>query len=73
LEKQIAKPLDVFVEYAGDYPHRGQSKQLLHFGAAYKITRVNQVDFHFGFGLNPTTPNHFFAVGYSFRLDHKQG
>lgn len=25
LEKQIAKPLDAFVEYAGDYPQRGQS------------------------------------------------
>jgi hypothetical protein len=28
------------------------------------------VDFHFGFGLNDATPAHFFAVGYSFRLDH---
>jgi len=69
LEKQIVKPLDVFTEYAGDYLQRGPSRQLLHFGAAYKITPVNQIDFHFGFGLNQATPNHFFAVGYSFRLD----
>lgn len=72
LEKQIAKPLDLFVEYAGDYVQHGPSRQLLHFGAAYKRTPVYQVDFHFGFGLNPSTPNHFFAVGYSFRLDRKQ-
>jgi hypothetical protein len=70
LEKQIAKPVDAFVEYAGDYLWRGASRQLLHFGAAYKITPLHQIDFHFGFGLNAATPNHFFAVGYSFRLDH---
>jgi hypothetical protein len=72
LEKQIAKPLDLFVEYAGDYLQHGPSMQLLHFGAAYKLTPVNQVDFHFGFGLNSATPNHFVAVGYSFRFDRKQ-
>jgi hypothetical protein len=71
LEKQIAKPLDVFVEYAGDYLQRGNSRQLLHFGAAYKITPVNQLDFHFGLGLTQATPNHFFAVGYSIRFDRK--
>jgi hypothetical protein len=70
LEKQLAEPLDAFVEYAGDYSQRGESKQLLHFGAAYKVTPLHQVDFHFGFGLNAATPNHFFAVGYSLRLDH---
>jgi hypothetical protein len=70
LEKQLREPLDAFVEYAGDYSQRGESKQLLHFGAAYKVTPLHQVDFHFGFGLNTATPNHFFAVGYSLRLDH---
>jgi hypothetical protein len=70
LEKQIAKPVDAFVEYAGDYLRRGESRQLLHCGAAYRIRPLHQIDFHFGFGLNAATPNHFFAVGYSFRLDH---
>jgi hypothetical protein len=63
VEKQL-------VEYAGEDSQRGESNQLLHFGAAYKVTPLHQVDFHFGFGLNAATPNHFFAVGYSLRLDH---
>jgi hypothetical protein len=69
LERQLTKPWDVFVEYAGDYTQRSGSRQLAHFGTAYKITATNQFDFHFGFGLSHATPNHFFAVGYSFRLD----
>jgi hypothetical protein len=69
LEKQITEPLDAFMEYAGDYAQRGGPKQLLHFGAAYKLKALNQVDFHFGFGLSHATPNHFFAVGYSVRFD----
>jgi hypothetical protein len=40
------------------------------FGVAYKITPLHLLDFHFGFGLNAATPSHFFAVGYSFLLDH---
>ena len=33
----------------------------------------NQIDFHFGFGLSPATPDRFFAVGYSFRIDRLGG
>jgi hypothetical protein len=69
VEKQITEPLDAFMEYAGDYAQRGGPKQLLHFGSAYKLNRLNQVDFHFGFGMSRATPNHFFAVGYSVRFD----
>jgi hypothetical protein len=69
LEKQVRKPWDVFAEYGCDYAQQGGSKQVIHFGTAYKITPRNQVDFHFGIGLNHATPNHFFALGYSFRVD----
>jgi hypothetical protein len=69
LERQLGNHADVFVEYAGDYLQHGEAKQILHFGAPYRITTLHQVDFHFGFGLNTATPNHFFAIGYSFRLD----
>ena len=31
---------------------------------------IKQLDFHFGFGLTKGTPDHFFAAGYSFRIDH---
>jgi hypothetical protein len=65
IEKQITKPWDAFAEYAGDYAQSGGSKELAHFGTAYKLTPTNQVDFHFGFGLSRATPTRFFAVGYS--------
>jgi hypothetical protein len=70
LEKQITKALDAFIEYAADYSQIGGSKQVAHFGTALKLNATNQIDFHFGFGLNSETPNHFFAVGYSLRVDH---
>jgi hypothetical protein len=68
-EKQITKPWDAFAEYGGDFAQRGGSKEVAHFGTAYKISPRNQVDFHFGFGLSRATPGQFFAVGYSFRID----
>jgi len=70
LERQLIKPLDVFAEYVGDYPQRGEAQQIAHFGLAYKITPLSQVDLHFGFGLSHTTPNRFVGAGYSFRVDH---
>jgi hypothetical protein len=69
LERQITKPLDAFAEYAADYAQRVESKHVVHFGAAFKLNPANQLDLHFGFGLNHATPSRFFAVGYSFRID----
>lgn len=69
IEKQITGPWDAFAEYAGDYAQRGGSKELAHFGTAYKLTPKNQIDFHFGFGLSKATPGKFFAVGYSVLFD----
>jgi hypothetical protein len=70
VERQIMRPLEVFVEYAGDYPRHGGARQIIHLGGAYKVTRKQQVDLHFGVGLSPGAPKQFFAVGYSFRFDH---
>jgi hypothetical protein len=70
VERQITSPLDLFIEYAGDYPRRGVARQILHFGGAYKVTPRQQVDLHFGAGLSPGAPKRFFAAGYSFRFDH---
>jgi hypothetical protein len=70
IEKQITQPWDAFAEYGGDFAQRGGSKEVAHFGTAYKITPKNQIDFHFGFGLSYATPGRFFAVGYSFRIDN---
>jgi hypothetical protein len=70
VERQITSPLDLFIEYAGDYPQRGGARQVMHIGGAYKVTPKQQVDLHFGAGLSPGAPKRFFAVGYSFRFDH---
>ena len=70
IEKQITKPWDAFAEYGGDFQQWGGSKEVAHFGTAYKITPKNQIDFHFGFGLSHAAPARFFAVGYSFRIDN---
>lgn len=68
-EKEISGSWSVFGEYAGDFAQQGSSKQIIHFGTAYRITPRQQIDFHFGFGVSHTTPVHFLAVGYSIRLD----
>lgn len=68
LDRQITKPMDAFVEYAGDFPERGGPRHLLHFGAAYKITPRQQIDVHVGFGLSSAAIDHFIGIGYSFRF-----
>jgi outer membrane putative beta-barrel porin/alpha-amylase len=70
VEREVAKDSDVFLEYGADYGDRERSRQVLHVGAAHRIARRQQVDFHFGFGLTHGAPTHFFAAGYSFRIDH---
>ena len=73
IEREITKPWDVFAEYAGDFAQRGGPREIAHFGTAYRFKPRQQVDFHFGFGLSHMTPSHFFAVGYSFRIDKLWG
>lgn len=68
LDRQLAKPLDAFVEYAGDFPQRSGSRQLLHFGSAYKLAPRHQIDFHVAAGLSRAAPNVFVGIGYSFLL-----
>jgi len=70
VEREVIKHSDVFVEYGADYSRGVESRQVLHIGAARRVTPRQQIDFHFGFGLTHGSPNHFFAAGYSFRVDH---
>jgi outer membrane putative beta-barrel porin/alpha-amylase len=72
-EKELPGSWSVFVEYAGDFAQQGGSKQIAHFGTAYRITSRQQVDCHFGFGISPAAPEHFIAIGYSIRLDDVMG
>lgn len=73
VEKEITKPWDAFAEYAGDFNQHGGPQEIAHFGTAYRITHLQQVDFHFGFGVSNAAPHRFFAVGYSIRLDELWG
>jgi hypothetical protein len=68
LDRQLTKPMDAFVEYAGDFPQRGGPRHLLHIGAAYKTTPRQQIDLHVGIGLSSATIDHFVGIGYSFRF-----
>lgn len=68
LDRQLTKPWDAFVEYAGDFPEVGGLRHLLHLGTALKITKQQQIDFHVGMGLSSAAVDHFVGIGYSFRF-----
>jgi hypothetical protein len=68
LDRQLTKPMDAFIEYAGDFPQRGGPRHLLHLCAALKITPRQQIDIHYGIGLSSAAINHFIGLGYSFRF-----
>ncbi len=68
LDRQLTKPWDAFVEYAGDFPEQGGPRHLLHIGTAYKPTPHQQLDLHVGVGLSSAAVDHFVGVGYSFRF-----
>jgi hypothetical protein len=70
LERELTRRSDGFVEYGGDFPHAGGSRQVIHFGTAYRVTPKQQIDFHFGFGLSSAAPKYFIAAGYSFQIDN---
>jgi outer membrane putative beta-barrel porin/alpha-amylase len=67
-DRQLTKPWDAFVEYAGDFPEVGRPRHLLHFGTALKIAMQQQIDFHVGVGLSSAAVDHLIGVGYSFRF-----
>ena len=69
VERDLTASLDSFVEYVGDYPSHMRPSQVIDAGATWLISKRQQADFHFGFGLNRSSPDHFLGVGYSFRLD----
>jgi len=68
IDRQLRKNWDAFFEYAGDFPERGGSRHLAHFGTAFRPTPHQQVDVHFGVGLSRASVDHFIGVGYSFRF-----
>lgn len=69
IEKEVTKRSFVFVEYVGDYPLRGGAGHLFNSGGGYRVTDIQQIDLHLGFGLNRNAPAYVFGLGYFFRLD----
>jgi len=67
-DRQLTKPWEAFVEYAGDFPEVGGPRHLLHCGTALKITKQQQIDFHVGVGLSSAAVDHLIGIGYSFRI-----
>jgi len=68
LERAFEPFLDMFFEYVGDYDHQRPS-QVLDAGGGWRFTKTQQLDFHAGIGLNSSSVDHYFGLGYSFRLD----
>jgi hypothetical protein len=66
VDRQLSGPWDAFIEYAGDFPQRGGSSQLLHVGTAYKLSPHQQLDLHAAAGLSAAAPRWFVGIGYSF-------
>jgi hypothetical protein len=67
VDRQITGPCDAFFEYAGNFPTRGGTRQFLHVGTAFKLTKTQQLDFQFGESLTGTA-DRFVGIGYSFRF-----
>jgi hypothetical protein len=67
-DRQLTAPWDAFIEYVGDFPQRGGSRQLLHVGTAYKLAPNQQVDFHAAVGLSEAAPKYYVGFGYSYLL-----
>jgi len=65
-DRQLTAPWDAFLEYVGDFPQRGGSRQLLHVGTAYKLTPHQQLDFHAAAGLSEAAPRYYVGLGYSY-------
>lgn len=68
VDRQLTAAWDAFIEYAADYPQFGGSRQLLHLGAACKLTAHQQIDVHAAAGLSAAAPRAYVGFGYSFLL-----
>jgi hypothetical protein len=73
VDRQLTGRWDAYIEYAGNFPTRDGTRQILDVGTSLKLTRTQQLDFHLGESLTGTA-NRFVGVGYSFRFQvlHRQ-
>lgn len=68
LNRSWGRQRNAFIEYVGDVFQKGPMSNIIHFGAAYRPGRRQQMDVQFGFRLNDAAPIAFFGFGYSFLL-----
>jgi len=68
IDRQLTKPWDAFIEYAGDFPENSGSRQFLHAGSSYKLTPRQQIDFQIAAGLTHAAPHMYVGIGYAFLL-----
>lgn len=68
LGRKFGPSANMFIEYGGSYDHQ-RPTQVLDAAAQWRFTSTQQIDFQVGFGLNRSSVDHLFGVGYSFRLD----
>jgi len=69
VEKKLTEKFSMFTEYVGDYPQGEASIQMWNSGGMYRLTKTQQLDFHFAIGLNHNAPTYTVGLGYSFRVD----
>lgn len=69
IEKKLTESFSAFAEYVGDYPEGAGPSLMINSGGLYRLSKLQQVDFHLAFGLNHNAPNYVVGVGYSFRID----
>lgn len=68
LNRSWGRQKNAFIEYSGDKFEHGPMSNVIHFGAAYRPNRRQQIDLQFGFRMNNAAPIAFFGFGYSFLL-----
>jgi Putative MetA-pathway of phenol degradation len=68
LGRDFGPAANASIEYGGTYDHQ-RPTQVLDTLAQWRFTNTQQIDFQAGFGLNSSSVDHFFGIGYSFRLD----
>ena len=68
LGRTLGNSTNMALEYGGTYSHQ-RPMHILDTLGQWRFTNTQQLDFQAGFGLNSSSVDHFFGIGYSFRLD----
>jgi Putative MetA-pathway of phenol degradation len=67
-DRRLTSTIDAWAEYSGGFPERGGPQNIINFGACYKPTPHQQIDFHWSYGLSAAVPDYSVGLGYSVRF-----